>query len=65
MEKDLKSGFFTEVTVTLNEIADALLNLDEWSQPEKVSGDPLVNAFDTLQVRREPLGVVLNIAPWN
>ena len=39
-------------------------NLHSWVKPEKVSKD-LINKFNTLEIRKEPLGVVLIIGPWN
>jgi aldehyde dehydrogenase (NAD+) len=50
---------------SVNETVEALENLEKWSAPEKVSGSPLLNAFDTCLIRSDPLGVVLIIAPWN
>ncbi|KAJ3115296.1 Aldehyde dehydrogenase, dimeric NADP-preferring [Phlyctochytrium bullatum] len=54
-----------ELLTTSNELVYALEHLDEWMEPERPKVDPLLNAFDTCEVRKEPLGVVLVIGPWN
>src|SRR5690606_24501682 len=46
------------------EIDHTLKHLPSWVKPEKVS-TPLANQPATSYVMREPLGVVLIIAPWN
>ena len=42
----------------------AVNNLYDWAKPERVSGD-LVNKLNTCEIRKDPLGVVLIIGPWN
>lgn len=42
----------------------AVNNLYNWAKPERVSGD-LVNKLSTCEIRKDPLGVVLIIGPWN
>jgi acyl-CoA reductase-like NAD-dependent aldehyde dehydrogenase len=44
------------------EVGLALRNLKKWTRPERVGGMPFVGRS---QVVREPLGVVLIVAPWN
>lgn len=68
LQKDLgKSPFesaITETIVVVKEIDHALAHLAEWMRPERVS-TPLVHQLGSSQILREPLGVVLVIAPWN
>jgi aldehyde dehydrogenase (NAD+) len=46
------------------EVNDALANLKEWAAPEKVP-TPAALAPGSSFIQREPLGVVLNIVPFN
>jgi aldehyde dehydrogenase (NAD+) len=57
-------GWITDVTVTVAEIDLALKNLTRWTKPERVS-TPLNLQPAGSRIVREPLGVVLIIAPWN
>ncbi|KAJ3265992.1 Aldehyde dehydrogenase [Chytriomyces hyalinus] len=54
----------SEMAVVNNEIAMALHNLDEWTQPKKCKPS-LATITDRVEVRHEPLGVVLIIGAWN
>jgi aldehyde dehydrogenase (NAD+) len=54
----------TEIGVVIGEIDHALRNLRRWLRPKHVS-TPLIIAPAKSTVLREPLGVVLIIAPWN
>ncbi|KAJ3279768.1 hypothetical protein HDU76_009403, partial [Blyttiomyces sp. JEL0837] len=62
--EDTGSSFFAEILAPLNEIGNALNHLEEWVEPEKPQV-PITLITDTCQIRHEPLGVVLIIAPWN
>ncbi|KAI9327819.1 Aldehyde/histidinol dehydrogenase [Zopfochytrium polystomum] len=53
-----------ELLGTLSEIAHMLDHIDEWTTPKTVPG-VLMTAAGTQQIRYEPLGVTLLIAPWN
>lgn len=44
------------------EVGLALRNLKRWTRPERVSGLPFMGRS---KIVREPLGVVLIVAPWN
>jgi aldehyde dehydrogenase (NAD+) len=57
-------GWITDVTVTIGEIDLALKNLARWTRPERIS-TPLAMQPASSRIVREPLGVVLIIAPWN
>jgi aldehyde dehydrogenase (NAD+) len=54
----------TEIGVVIGEIDHAVRNLRSWLRPKRVP-TPLIIAPATSTVLREPLGVVLIIAPWN
>lgn len=53
-----------EIDFVCNEIISALNNLASWMAPEKVNKG-LVNLADDCFIKKEPLGVVLIISPWN
>jgi aldehyde dehydrogenase (NAD+) len=57
-------GWITDVTVTIGEIDLTLKNLARWTRPERVA-TPLNMQPAASRIVREPLGVVLIIAPWN
>jgi aldehyde dehydrogenase (NAD+) len=54
----------TDVSTVVAEVDLALKHLEEWTRPEKVA-TPLNQQPASARVVREPLGVVLVIAPWN
>lgn len=54
----------TEIGVIAHEIDHVLANLRGWLRPTRL-GVPLSLPFSRAKVIREPLGVVLVIAPWN
>ncbi len=53
-----------EVRFTGNDVAHVRKHLAAWTKPERVSS-PLVTQPATSRVYKDPLGVVLVIAPWN
>ncbi|MGW7487795.1 aldehyde dehydrogenase family protein [Streptomyces sp. NPDC054786] len=62
--KGPEEAYRTEIGFTLHEIDHTLARLDDWLAPRPAElPDQLLPA--TAQVVREPLGVVLVIAPWN
>jgi len=62
--KPTLEAWTTEIAITAQECDLALKNLKRWTAPEKV-GTPLNQQPASARVVREPLGVVLIIAPWN
>uniref|UniRef100_A0A8C8E2F4 Aldehyde dehydrogenase n=1 Tax=Oryzias sinensis TaxID=183150 RepID=A0A8C8E2F4_9TELE len=54
----------SEIEIVLNELYHSISNLARWMQPEYVSKS-LATKLDDCFIRREPLGVVLIIGPWN
>jgi len=54
----------SELYPVLTEIRHAIANLDEWSSPQKIDA-PLTYLGTRSEVRYEPKGVCLIIAPWN
>ncbi|KAF6732792.1 Aldehyde dehydrogenase family 3 member B1 [Oryzias melastigma] len=57
-------AILSEIEIVLNELHYAISNLARWMQPEYVSKS-LATKLDDCFIRREPLGVVLIIGPWN
>ncbi|MFW5925781.1 MAG: aldehyde dehydrogenase family protein [Myxococcota bacterium] len=68
IRKDMgRSGFETTLAETgylIGEVKHTLKNLDKWAKPKKVKA-PMAAQPGKAYVQYEPLGVVLNIAPWN
>jgi len=49
-----------------NDIVEALNNLDEWTADQPPEGSlTLMDRLNKPMVHRDPLGVILNIVPWN
>ncbi len=68
LKSDLgKSNFESwgaELQLVTNEIEHTLAHMGEWARAERVP-TPMVFQPGASEIRREPLGVVLIIAPWN
>lgn len=66
--KDLKKSpeecWVTENGLVLSELNDTIKNLAAWMEPERVKTN-LLNLPSSSHILKEPLGVVLIIAPWN
>jgi aldehyde dehydrogenase (NAD+) len=62
--KSAAEGYGGEVGFLITEIKHTLKHLAKWARPEKVS-TPIVNQPGKSYIIREPLGLVLVIAPWN
>src|SRR3954451_17705547 len=58
------AGRFSDVVLSIRDVDYTLKHMADWIRPEKVSV-PVVQQPATARVVREPLGVVLVIAPWN
>ena len=54
----------TELIHCKNEVLHTLKNLDNWMKPTYVSKS-MLQMLDSMFLHKEPLGVVLIIAPWN
>lgn len=57
-------GWSSDLAVTAAEVRYALARLKRWTRPERV-GIPLWAIPARAHIHRQPLGVVLVIAPWN
>ncbi len=57
-------GWLTDIVLTTREADHTLKHMASWMRPERVPV-PLVQRPASARVVREPLGVVLVIAPWN
>ncbi|MDP9230706.1 MAG: aldehyde dehydrogenase family protein, partial [Bacteroidota bacterium] len=64
LKKSAEESYATEIGLLLAEINVTLKNLHQWMQP-KSAGTDLVNMPSGSKIYRDPLGVVLIIAPWN
>jgi len=64
LKKNKEEAYASELGLLLAEINVALKNLHRWMEPQKVGTD-LVNFPSQSKIYRDPLGVVLIIAPWN
>ncbi len=64
LKKSREETYATETGLVLAEINVTLKNLRQWMEP-KSTGTNLVNLPSTSKIYRDPLGIVLIIAPWN
>jgi aldehyde dehydrogenase (NAD+) len=64
LHKNPEESWVTELGIVISEIKSAIKNLRHWMKPEKVTTN-LLNFPSTSRILKEPLGVVLIIAPWN
>ncbi|VDK69965.1 unnamed protein product [Litomosoides sigmodontis] len=64
LKRSSKVTHSMELSPVFVEIDYMLNNLKEWSSPEPVK-KTLLSLLDTVAIVKEPLGVVLIIAPWN
>jgi aldehyde dehydrogenase (NAD+) len=64
LKKNPEESWVTETGFVLSEINVALKGLRNWMEPERVSTN-LVNLPSSSYIMREPLGIVLIMAPWN
>jgi aldehyde dehydrogenase (NAD+) len=64
LHKNPEESWVTELGIVIAEINSAIKNLRRWMKPEKVSTN-LLNFPSASRILKEPLGVVLIIAPWN
>lgn len=64
LKKSPGEAYGTEIGLVLSEITYMLKHLKKWMRPRRVSTN-LVNLPATSTIYRDPLGVILVIAPWN
>jgi aldehyde dehydrogenase (NAD+) len=64
LKKSKEESWVTEIGMVLSELKNAISNLRNWMEPERVPTN-FVNFPSTSKLLSEPLGVVLIIAPWN
>ncbi|HLZ86886.1 MAG TPA: aldehyde dehydrogenase [Puia sp.] len=64
LKKSPEEAYATETGLVLAEIRHTLKHLAKWMAPQR-AGTNLVNLPAASYVYRDPLGVVLVIAPWN
>lgn len=64
LEKSPEEAYATEIGLVLAEISHTLKHLHSWMKPKRVGTD-IANLPAASRIYRDPLGVVLIIAPWN
>ena len=64
LKKSREESYGTETGLVLAELNNSLRHLRKWMRPRR-AGTNLVNLPSSSRVYRDPLGVVLIIAPWN
>jgi len=64
LKKSPEEAYATEIGLVLSEIRVTLKHLHKWTKPASVKTN-LLNFPSTSKIIRDPLGVVLIIAPWN
>ncbi len=64
LKKSKEESWVTEIGFLIAELNDSLKHLKEWMKPDKVPTN-LLNFPSKSYINKEPLGVVLIIAPWN
>jgi len=64
LKKSAEESYGTEIGLVLADINLALKNLHKWMKPQRTATN-LVNLPSSSTIYRDPLGVVLIIAPWN
>ncbi|HEY0976653.1 MAG TPA: aldehyde dehydrogenase family protein [Flavobacteriales bacterium] len=64
MRKPVFEAYLSEIGLLRQDLHHALDHLAEWMRPQRVS-TPLALQPASSRVQRDPLGVVLIIAPWN
>jgi aldehyde dehydrogenase (NAD+) len=64
LKKSPEESYATETGLVLAEIRHTLKHLAKWMRPQKAATN-LVNLPAASRIYRDPLGVVLIVAPWN
>jgi beta-apo-4'-carotenal oxygenase len=68
-KRDLGKGFFetqlSEIKWVQNDIVFMTKNLEKWAKDEKPEDIPFMNYFMSPRIRKDPLGCVLIIGPFN
>ncbi len=64
LHKSREEIWVTELGIVIAEINETLRKLKKWMKPQRVKTN-LLNIPSSSRILKEPLGVVLIIAPWN
>ncbi|MCG2617600.1 aldehyde dehydrogenase [Terrimonas sp. NA20] len=64
LHKSREEVWVTELGIVIAGINEALAKLKKWMKPERVMTN-LLNIPSSSRILKEPLGVVLIVAPWN
>lgn len=65
LNKSKTEAYITEIGFCLKEINDCIKNIEKWTSIKKVKSNKLIFPISKAYIKREPLGVVLIISPWN
>lgn len=64
LNKSYEEAYLTEISIVLQELAYHTKHLKRWIKPQTVE-TPIHLFPSTSEIRHEPLGIVLIVAPWN
>jgi aldehyde dehydrogenase (NAD+) len=64
LKKSKEESWATETGLLMDELKNAIKHLHKWMKPKKVPAG-LISFPSMAKIYRDPLGVVLIIAPWN
>ena len=64
LKKSKEESWATETGLLIGELNNAIKHLHKWMKPKKVPAG-LVTFPSSAKIYRDPLGVILIIAPWN
>lgn len=64
LHKSYEEAYLTEISLVIKEIDYQIKNLKKWAEPKHIS-TPIYLWPSRSELRAEPLGVALIIAPWN
>ena len=65
LKKSPEEVWVTETGMVISELNTAIKNLKQWMEARKCKLRILLNFHQEAEIMKEPLGVVLIIAPWN
>lgn len=65
LNKSKTEAYFSEIGFCLKELNDCIKNIDKWTSIKKVKSNKLIFPISKAYIKREPLGTVLIISPWN
>lgn len=64
LNKSEMEGYMSEIGMVYEELNVAIKNLKKWMKPKRIA-TPLAQFHATSKIYKDPMGVVLVMAPWN